>query len=670
MASELSMNGRKKIETLQQDFNEKFEYLNLTFFDNTGIEIPKDKTLSEIRKSKGEDISIIASLKISTLEKKFEEEIGINVEVSYKKGGQILHTVDQNQLTLNELNEWCAQNGCEKFETKASSKGTKNEVKENKTKVDDDAALQQELFNAIKQLYPEAEAKKIGEDTHLDIFISRIYPKRGAHLFFNTAKNDIKVGFYCRDEEFVLKVLSNSSKIESYANGIRILNNPKFSDAITAVAAAKLFITDILSAIKDTEQESKPVNKEPLPPTLKPEPKAEQKITPKPAPEKQISQDNNDEVDLLAGMNKAKPKPSPLPKVSKATQVESEEEEIEEHIEENEIEEVSAANDKSELSSLLSKINKVPEVEDEKIKEEPEESEIEEKIEENEVKEASDANEKSELSSLLSKINKVPEFEEEKIEEEPEENEIEEQIEEEVEAEENALEETPAAENKTDLSSLLSRLNIPTSNKSKDVEPEKEEEIEKKETPNEKPVTKPAPVVKKAILSNFDITDKIIINKLCERIKQERILPHLPYINTALGKENYSVDNHVANFFLSKVFISDQNMEGFLYVNMDGFHSNCIDKNEMQPIFAWSGVKDIKYSEDGNNAKIDLVAEQGELTIRAEGSHALKILHHIYLYAWKEANDKFANESIIIWNVVEEMGIKLNSYPTQEAYIQ
>lgn len=629
MASELSMNGRKKIETLQEDFNEKFEYLNLTFFDNIGIEIPKDKTLSEIRKSKGEDISIIASLKISTLEKKFEQEIGVKVEVSYKKGGQIILTVDQNQLTLNELNEWCAQNGCEKFETKASSKGTKNEAKENKAKVGDDAALQQELFNAIKQLYPEAEAKKIGEDTHLDIFISRIYPKRGAHLFFNTAKNDIKVGFYCRDEEFVLKVLSNSSKIESYANGIRILNNPEFSDAGTAVAAAKLFITDILSAINDTEQESKPVYKEPLPPTLKPEPKPEQKITPKPSQKKQISEDNNDEneeVDLLAGMNKANPKPSPSPKVSKATQAESVEEEIEEEIEEDE-------------------------------------------VEENEVEEASDVNEKSELSSLLSKINKVPEVrEEEEIEEEPKEEE--EEIEEEVEAEENALEETPAAENKTDLSSLLSRLNIPTSNKSKDVEPEQEEEIEEKETPNEKPVTKPAPVVKKAILSNFDITDKITINKLCERIKQERILPHLPYINTALGKENYSVDNHVANFFLSKVFISDQNMEGFLYVNMDGFHSNCIDKNEMQPIFAWSGVKDIKYSEDGNNAKIDLVAEQGELTIRAEGSHALKILHHIYLYAWKEANDKFANESIIIWNVVEEMGIKLNSYPTQEAYIK
>jgi hypothetical protein len=623
MASELSMNGRKKIETLQEDFNEKFEYLNLTFFDYTGIEIPKDKTLSEIRKSKGEDISIIASLKISTLEKKFEEEIGVKVEVSYKKGGQILHTINQNQLTLNELNEWCAQNGCEKFETKPSSRGTKSEVKENKAKVGDDAALQHEIFNAIKQLYPEADAKKIGEDNHLDIFISRIYPKRGAHLFFNTAKDDIKVGFYCRDEEFVLKVLSNSSNIESYANGIRILNNPEFSDAITAVAAANFFITDILSAINDTEQESKPV-KEPLPPTLKPEPKAEQKITPNPAQKKQISEDNNDEneeVDLLAGMNKANPKPSPSPKVSKATQVETEEEEIEEQIEENddeEIEEASTANEKSELSSLLSKINKELEVEEDEIQEESKEEEVEEELEENE-------------------------------------------------AEENEIEETPDAENKTDLSSLLSKLNIPTSNKSKDVELD-QEEVE--ETPKEKPVAKPTPVVKKAILSNFDITDKPTINKLCERIKQEKILPHLPYINTALEKENYSVDNHVANFFLSKVYISDQNMEGFLYVNMDGFHSNCIDKGAMQPIFSWSGVKDIKYSEDGNNAKIDLVAEQGELTIRVEGSHALKILHHIYLYAWKEANDKFANESIIIWNVVEEMGIKLNSYPTQEAYIQ
>jgi hypothetical protein len=644
MASELSMNGRKKIETLQEDFNEKFEYLNLTFFDHTGGEIPKDKTLSEIRKSKGEDISIIASLKISSLEKKFKDEIGISVEVSYKKDGKIFHTIEQNNLTLNELNEWCGQNGCEKFDAKTKSKGAKNESIEKKDKAGDDVALQQELFNAIKQLYPEAEAKKIGEDNHLDIFISRIYPKRGAHLFFNTAKDNIKVGFYCRDEAFVLTVLSNSSNIESYANGIRILNNPEFSDAITAVGAAEHFIKDILSAIHDTEQVSNPVSKTSPPQSFttpasatpsnpKEEPRAEQKntakIEPKPAEHKQIAEDNTDEtdeVDLLAGMNKSKPKSSPSPKVSLINPEEVEEESV--------------------------------------TAEELEVEDVEEEIDE----EASTVDEKSELSSLLSKINKVPEVEEDEIQEESKEEEIEEELEE-NEAEESEIEETPDAENKTDLSSLLSKLNIPTSNKSKDVELD-QEEVEEKETPKEKPVAKPTPVVKKAILSNFDITDKPTINKLCERIKQEKILPHLPYINTALEKENYSVDNHVANFFLSKVYISDQNMEGFLYVNMDGFHSNCIDKGEMQPIFSWSGVKDIKYSEDGNNAKIDLVAEQGELTIRAEGSHALKILHHIYLYAWKEANDKFANESIIIWNVVEEMGIKLNSYPTQEAYIQ
>jgi hypothetical protein len=75
MASELSMNGRKKIETIKKEFSEKFEYLTLSFFDTNGVEFDQEKTLSEIRKTKGDDISIIASLKISSLEKKFEDEI-------------------------------------------------------------------------------------------------------------------------------------------------------------------------------------------------------------------------------------------------------------------------------------------------------------------------------------------------------------------------------------------------------------------------------------------------------------------------------------------------------------------------------------------------------------------------------------------------------------------
>ena len=190
MASELSMNGRKKIETIKKEFNEKFQYLTLSFFDTNGVEFDQDKTLSEIRKTKGDDISIIASLKISSLEKKFEEEIGVKVEVSFIRGGQIIHTVEQNSLTLNELNEWCAQNGCEIIGTKLNSKVSNQEHATSETMVtsNDDAALQRDLFNAFSQHFPDAEAKKIGEDNHLDIFIPSVYPKRGAHLYFNTAK--------------------------------------------------------------------------------------------------------------------------------------------------------------------------------------------------------------------------------------------------------------------------------------------------------------------------------------------------------------------------------------------------------------------------------------------------------------------------------------------------
>ncbi|MFM2392038.1 MAG: hypothetical protein RLZZ546_15, partial [Bacteroidota bacterium] len=117
MATELSMNGRKKIATLQDEFNNKFNCLKLTFFDATGLEIPSNRTLSEVRKSKGDDISIVASLKISTLEKKFMEEAGLIVEVSYKRGGITFHTKEQDSFTLNELNEWCEKNGCDIFDS-------------------------------------------------------------------------------------------------------------------------------------------------------------------------------------------------------------------------------------------------------------------------------------------------------------------------------------------------------------------------------------------------------------------------------------------------------------------------------------------------------------------------------------------------------------------------
>ena len=68
MAAELSMNGRKKIETIQKEVTNKFNYLTLLFLDENRKSLDISKSLSEVRKVKGADISINAGLKVNTLE--------------------------------------------------------------------------------------------------------------------------------------------------------------------------------------------------------------------------------------------------------------------------------------------------------------------------------------------------------------------------------------------------------------------------------------------------------------------------------------------------------------------------------------------------------------------------------------------------------------------------
>jgi serine/threonine protein phosphatase PrpC len=231
MAKDLSMNGRKKIETIQKEFTGKFNYLTLLFLDEENKSLDVSKSLSEVRTQKGADISIVASLKVNTLEQRFRDHFGIKVEVAYFLDGKIVHTKANVDKTLNELNEWCSTYGCDKFDFKKSLTG--NTL----------LSIQEQLFNAIKEQFPDAEAKKINKDSCLDIHLPGVNSKRGTHLFFNTGKNEIKIGFYCRDEEFVDSVLENSENIEKYAQGIRIAGNPTYPDVQEALAATIEFLS-------------------------------------------------------------------------------------------------------------------------------------------------------------------------------------------------------------------------------------------------------------------------------------------------------------------------------------------------------------------------------------------------------------------------------------------
>ena len=118
MATELSMNGKKKIETIQKEFSVKFPYLTLILLDKERNILDVSKTLAEVRQSKGDDVSIVASLKVNTLEKKFLTNYGLIVEVAYQKDGQVVMTEPDEQKTLNELNSWCEANGCNKIDYK------------------------------------------------------------------------------------------------------------------------------------------------------------------------------------------------------------------------------------------------------------------------------------------------------------------------------------------------------------------------------------------------------------------------------------------------------------------------------------------------------------------------------------------------------------------------
>ena len=183
MATELSMNGKKKIETIQKEFSNKFPFLTLIFLNEKRESIDVSKTLSEIRKSKGDDISIIASLKVNNLEKKFLKNYGLIVEVAYQKEGEVVMTQPDEEKTLNELNNWCELNGCSKIRYQGTSKAPQKvpnvqEVNSNKLFEEDHISYAEEKLEAIKKAIkvlrdPSFGDKSVEVEIYTQDFVSR-----------------------------------------------------------------------------------------------------------------------------------------------------------------------------------------------------------------------------------------------------------------------------------------------------------------------------------------------------------------------------------------------------------------------------------------------------------------------------------------------------------------
>lgn len=123
----ISVSGNKKIATLQKEFNEQFPYLHLCIAYSYArkdvakggsiTNIPGDKTLASVRRGNGTGkISIAGNKKIATLEKEFDTEFGLYVQVCYaKKDGHAFYTSGaSDSMTLSAFNEYCKKEGYKK----------------------------------------------------------------------------------------------------------------------------------------------------------------------------------------------------------------------------------------------------------------------------------------------------------------------------------------------------------------------------------------------------------------------------------------------------------------------------------------------------------------------------------------------------------------------------
>lgn len=123
--------------------------------------------------------------------------------------------------------------------------------------------LQETLSVGVQKRCPDSIIKKINKDNFLDIHLPSVNKANATHLFFNTPKGGIKIGFYCRDEDFVKKTLKKSKKLEGYSQGIRLTNNPVFETPELAVKAA-LTLVELITKEKVKKEPKQKPKPEPL----------------------------------------------------------------------------------------------------------------------------------------------------------------------------------------------------------------------------------------------------------------------------------------------------------------------------------------------------------------------------------------------------------------------
>lgn len=128
MSQEITVNGRKLLRTLQNEFSEKYEYLFLAFIvdEDRGKSVnvkslKTDVKIVDARKQfSNKEISLNGKSLIKNMEKYFWEELGIAVQIAVKdyKGHEFYFPIGDyfNCLSLTKANNWAKESGCSIFD--------------------------------------------------------------------------------------------------------------------------------------------------------------------------------------------------------------------------------------------------------------------------------------------------------------------------------------------------------------------------------------------------------------------------------------------------------------------------------------------------------------------------------------------------------------------------
>jgi len=127
MVKVISVSGQKKVSTLMDEFSKSFPYLGLRIYraeakdallDLSSYRVDRESTLAAARSESaaGGTISVSGNKKIRTLEREFDEEFGLYVQVCYCPKGctheGFITSGSDDDCTLAAFNEKCEKEGC------------------------------------------------------------------------------------------------------------------------------------------------------------------------------------------------------------------------------------------------------------------------------------------------------------------------------------------------------------------------------------------------------------------------------------------------------------------------------------------------------------------------------------------------------------------------------